>query len=210
MIPRRCLSSEVSVTENPVAALVQRHGPGDAMVVLSVGGTKFFTLRSTVNSNEVLSNHVAQAEINKAITQDGAVFIDRDPKHFPFILQFLRDRADGKALPRAGSKMKKKLMGGDLALPKDTKLLQEIYNEAAYYRISELQSALCSTGYFTLFASFFSGGQGNPFTAATNWFSRLRASMVALTTLGGTVALTTTDIKDLPRALLFQNDKTKK
>jgi hypothetical protein len=33
---------------------------------------------STVNSNPVLADHVARAEI----TKNGAVFIDQDPKHF--------------------------------------------------------------------------------------------------------------------------------
>jgi hypothetical protein len=50
---------------------IVRHGKGDAYITLSVGGTEFHTLRSTINSNAVLADHVARAEANSEITHKG-------------------------------------------------------------------------------------------------------------------------------------------
>ena len=61
---------------------IARHGAGDGCITICVGGTRFTTLRSTINECKVLADHVARAERNKEILLDGAVFIDRDPKHF--------------------------------------------------------------------------------------------------------------------------------
>lgn len=73
---------------------IVRHGNGDRCITLSVGGTRFTTLRSTVEECPVLEEHVSRAEKNKEILLDGAVFIDRDPKHFVSILKM---RLDGKS-----------------------------------------------------------------------------------------------------------------
>ena len=48
-------------------------------------------------------------------TAQGHVFIDRDPKHFALILNFLRD--------------------GFAVLPRDEQVLTEIMVEAAYYKV---------------------------------------------------------------------------
>lgn len=73
---------------------IVRHGKGDAYITLSVSGTEFHTLRSTINSNAVMADHVARAEANAEITHKGAVFIDRDPAQFGIILQYLRNSVE--------------------------------------------------------------------------------------------------------------------
>ena len=52
----------------------------------------------------------------------GHLFIDRDPKHFALILNFLRD--------------------GFAVLPRDEQALTEIMVEAAHYKVRRMQPAL--------------------------------------------------------------------
>jgi hypothetical protein len=135
--------------------IINRHGAGDARVTLSVGGKKFHTLRSTVNCNAVLMDQVARAKANNDITLDGDVFIDRDPKHFGFILQYLRNKADGVKVG-ANPNVKTGLKDADVVLPKDTTDLQELYHEAKFYDMSDLQTALATKSIFATVRSFFS------------------------------------------------------
>ena len=137
---------------------IVRHGKGDACIVLNVGGKEFITLRSTVASNPVLADHVARAEANKEIMPGASksVFIDRDPSHFAFLLQYLRNQVE---LETAGlpSNAAGCVTGGEVVvtekvarmvgswktrsymptLPKDPKVLGELYVEATYYRMFE-------------------------------------------------------------------------
>jgi len=53
---------------------------------------------------------------------DGSIFIDRSPKHFSLILDFLRD--------------------GEVSLPTDPLLLEEILREVNYYQLSPLNSII--------------------------------------------------------------------
>jgi hypothetical protein len=95
-------TSTANTTRRP---LIQRHGPGDRVITLNVGGKQFQTLRSTISQNKVLYDHVLRAEANSeyagannnssSSSVSDAVFIDRDPKHFDLILSYLRNRADG-------------------------------------------------------------------------------------------------------------------
>ena len=94
-------SSMLEGTDTASLGNVIRHGHGDRVITLNVGGKEYLTLRSTVNANAVLADHVARAEANREITKAGAVFIDRDPKHFDVILLHLRNRVE--QLPTAGS-----------------------------------------------------------------------------------------------------------
>ena len=68
----------------------------DRIVTLNVGGMqRFVTFRSTVVQNEVLRHFIERAEKNPTtymVDNGTSVFIDRDPKHFGTILQYLRDR----------------------------------------------------------------------------------------------------------------------
>lgn len=170
---------------------VHRHGKGDAIITLDVGGKEFRTLRSTVNSNPVLADHVARAEANRQKSSSGAVFIDRDPTHFGFILTYLRNKVEMLSYAQHSSISLRKFSATYARLPQDRDVLSDLYIEASYYRIKELQELLTRTGWFIKLVDVL--GAGNPFDAATKWMSRLRNLMVAFTafgSLGGTVLLT--------------------
>jgi BTB/POZ domain len=87
-----------SATNNNSSIITrQRHGVGDAIVCLNVGGQEFYTLRSTIQTSPILESIVASAEANPSalkMTETGAIFVDRDPTHFPTILEYLRLRAE--------------------------------------------------------------------------------------------------------------------
>jgi BTB/POZ domain len=185
--------SNTLVTQRGLAD-VARHGPGDAVITLNVGGKEFFTLRSTVASNDVLAEHVARAEANQEFTRGGsAIFIDRDPTHFPLILNHLRNKVCGLSYH---SSLKKHKGDYHVQLPHDSKQLRDIYVEAQHYRIEELQAALCERSIIVSILSAFDGGGSNPFDQATKLYQHLR---VAMLTFGGvgTVAIGSqnTDLK---------------
>ena len=166
---------------------VVRHGPGDAFITLNVGGKEFYTLRSTVNSNPVLADHVARAEANQEMTKAGAVFIDRDPTHFGFILQYLRNRVEmlnHKETPSSTLSLAK-FTQMNCQLPKDIsrEALRDLYNEATYYRIPELQQVLTKTGWFVNVMDVV--GAENPFDMAIKWLTRVRNFLLTFGTVGG-------------------------
>ena len=95
------ISSTSNNTNNALPTII-RHGQNDGVITLNVGGKNFQTLRSTIAQNEVLMDHVVRAEnnmeetiISGSTTNQHAIFIDRDPKHFDMILTYLRNKADG-------------------------------------------------------------------------------------------------------------------
>jgi hypothetical protein len=155
-----------------------RHGKGDAYITLSVGGTEFHTLRSTVNSSAVLGDHVARAEANAEITHKGAVFIDRDPAQFGIILQYLRNNVESITYSNSHGVYAAFKTQTYLQLPKDLNKLNDLYVEASYFRMPELQKALCEQNWLVNLTQLFGGG--NPFMAASKTFARLRASLIAL------------------------------
>jgi hypothetical protein len=200
---RHWLSAEMRVADAETPPVfegplpLRRHGPGDGVLRLNVGGTEFITLRSTVNSNPVLFDRVASAEANTEVLHNGAVFIDRDPKHFGIILQHLRNRVEMlsyysqgqiKIVPMAS----KAFTDTYIQLPEDDTILRDLYLEARYFRIPELQAALYEKNWFVKILSVFSGGK-NPFDMATRWLAWLRGALItfgSLGTIGGTVFVT--------------------
>jgi hypothetical protein len=89
---------------------VTRHGHGDRLIKLNVGGKEFQTLRSTLQASPVLSEYVTRAEANNELeSSSGAIFIDRDPTYFGIILTFLRNKTDGIAYNSKQSTLSKKL-----------------------------------------------------------------------------------------------------
>mmetsp|Transcript_8505 Transcript_8505/g.18392 ORF Transcript_8505/g.18392 Transcript_8505/m.18392 type:complete len:179 (-) Transcript_8505:322-858(-) len=155
---------------------IQRHGPGDGVITLNVGGQNFQTLRSTIAQNEVLRDHVQRAEgdVEKEVDGDPVViFVDRDPKHFGTILEYLRNKADGVYIhPNVARRLLKLKDNNDsnnnsnssengeasnealiaksisatsfIQLPNDSKTLTELYFESIYYNIPELTDRICS------------------------------------------------------------------
>jgi len=60
------------------------------MVKLNVGGEIFSTTISTFNKEPSMLSAMFSGNFNMEPGQDGAYFIDRDPKYFPMILNYLR------------------------------------------------------------------------------------------------------------------------
>ena len=202
---RSCSSASPNPNNAPA---IRRHGPGDGVITLNVGGKKFQTLRSTVAQNEVLMDHVFRAEANAELSDGEAIFIDRDPAHFAVILTYLRNKADGvytspyaaKKLMKFGSKH-----GQDSAdnhckalkavptkaiaeavspayliqLPKDSKILKEIYFESKHYNITELTDHICSRQVLTRIFS----GMTNPFEKAATAIAAGKRFLVLLGTM---------------------------
>ena len=155
------------------------------------------TLRSTVNSNPVLADHVARAEQNREKTSSGAVFIDREPTHFQFILNYLRNRVErlddvkqSNTISPIDMNTWKRFTKTHIHLPKDDQALRELYLEAAYYRIPELKAALTEKNLIANIFRLFSGN--NPFDSANQMMARLRTFLLTITTIsatGATVAI---------------------
>jgi BTB/POZ domain len=170
--------------------IISRRGPDDKLIILNVGGTEFPTLRSTVNSNSVLATHVSQAEANKLLVGSTAVFIDRNPKHFGTILQFLRNRVEFKGKDVTSTNLIGALMPAQeqfakayfIDLPKDEKVARELFVEASYYNLTELQQALNSNSWMVGVASVVTGKSKNPFEAFNSVIGNART---ALLTIGG-------------------------
>ena len=171
---------------------VVRHGSGDAVITLNVGGKEFTTLRSTVNSNAVLADLVSRAEYNKELTKTGAVFIDRDPAYFDLILKHIRNRVEMQPDATKSTNINWMTFTRSHLLPekRDDKMLRELYIEATYYRIPELQAALTEQNFLAKMFRIIGGK--NPFDAVHQTMERMRTWLLFITTIsvsGATVAI---------------------
>jgi BTB/POZ domain len=165
---------------------IVRHGRGDACITLNVGGKEFYTLRSTIAMNSVLSDHVARAEQNHEILRNGAVFIDRDPEHFPILLKYLRNRVEYETLRNYVDKTSlKRIVKSFIDLPSDPKVLRELYIEAVFYRMKDLQDTLKDTSVLVQMASVISKTTGNPFDWIIKFWAQLRNLLVGMSVVGG-------------------------
>ena len=188
----RMYSSPTSLARQSIeqVGMIERHGPGDSVITLNVGGKNFLTLRSTIAQNAVLEDYVTRAQMNNEISQ-GAVFIDRDPKHFGMILSYLRNRADGVS---AGSTaIAARLLGksinaegqasaaASVYLPSDQQSLQEMYYESIHFQIPELSAHICSKQFLAKYLRMF--GSTNPFEMAAGALSIGRRVLVFLGTI---------------------------
>ena len=89
------------------------------LVYLNVGGYTFMSTRTTL-LNRGGNFFASLAEHHPDSTE---FFIDRDPSHFRYILNFLR---------------------GDVVLPIDGQTLDELFYEASYYCLDELKSMIAT------------------------------------------------------------------
>jgi hypothetical protein len=88
------------------------------IVTFNVGGTKFQALLATINN---LKYHMLASLVSERFnvgTIEREYFIDREPTHFRFILNYLRDRK--------------------VSLPSSLSLLYQLLVEAEYYQIQPL------------------------------------------------------------------------
>ena len=177
--------------ETSATSSVARHGPDDKVMCLDVGGKHFYTLKSTIAANPVLSDIVARAEANGELTSSGnAVFVDRDPKHFQLVLTYLRNKSEGLSYnDKTGMNKNRRVQ-----LPTDPVELSDLYIEASYFQIEPLKDALCHHSIFTWVASAFSGKK-NPFNIVSDAVTALRRGALALAGVGSTLSLAALDLK---------------
>mmetsp|Transcript_12789 Transcript_12789/g.28299 ORF Transcript_12789/g.28299 Transcript_12789/m.28299 type:complete len:276 (-) Transcript_12789:107-934(-) len=169
---------------------IARHGLGDSVIVLDVGGKEFKTLRSTIASNRVLSSLVSRAEKNAELTQGGkAVFIDRDPTHFGLILQHLRNTADGLSYNSMSryipGKHASKIPDTTVRLPTDRGKLRDVYMESTFYDVQELRNSACGQSMLAWFFTNIRGSSSNPFDEAAKLMARLKRGLIATVGLVG-------------------------
>ena len=90
------------------------------LIKLNVGGREFTTTRSTLmaDQNSLLSKMVEQTDGSATKVHDGAYFIDRSPKYFEIILNFLRS--------------------GEIEVIRNVVDLDVLLKEAMYYNISSM------------------------------------------------------------------------
>ena len=200
LLQKKCSSTVATTNTAIVSQIIQRHGPGDKVITLDVGGKKFQTLRSTIAQNKVLYDHVLRAEANLEYAADNnAVFIDRDPKHFGVILAYLRNRADGlvgssdaaattSSLVRFGRKQQSNTTNvatsptssfkytSSIQLPTDSTLLSEMYIESMHYNIPEMTDLICSRQMLTRIFNLF--GSNNPFQLAGSAYANMKRLLV--------------------------------
>ncbi|CAL2033949.1 unnamed protein product [Caenorhabditis brenneri] len=94
------------------------------IVKLNIGGTVFQTTKSTLTRFDGFFKTILETDVPVNKDENGAFFIDRSPKHFDLILNFMRD--------------------ADVELPNCQKEIKEIFKEAQYYLLNGLVE-LCST-----------------------------------------------------------------
>jgi len=93
-------------------------------ITLNIGGTKFMTTAQNLQESTLFVLGIGKENQNQKFVQsDGVIFVDRDPKHFPIILSFLRNSRCTVYIELS---------------KKDTDELIEICEEIAFYEIEGL------------------------------------------------------------------------
>lgn len=120
---------------------LSNHVPIESEIVkFNVGGTIFSTYRSTLtkrikkfNSEEYYDPHLLNGLImgltNVKLDDQNAIFIDRSPDYFNYILDYLRSVGATETVQK-------------FSLPKDEDVLKEIANEAKYYKVTGLRDLI--------------------------------------------------------------------
>ncbi|CAL2033836.1 unnamed protein product [Caenorhabditis brenneri] len=90
----------------------------DNIVKLDIGGTVFKTSRSTLTKFDGFFKTMLETDIPITKDEYGAIFIDRSPKYFDMILNFMRD--------------------GQMKLPESLREVEELRVEAQYYLLDGL------------------------------------------------------------------------
>ena len=178
---------------------VTRRGLDDDIVTVVVGDKEFQTLKSTLQVSPVLSDILESAQEQKD-TQ--TIFLDRDPKHFPVILQYLRNKVEDVSYNRECKTWQAHTNHSSqdwlfqkksphtkyirLATDVDPTYLQDLYLEATYYELDELKIQLDHATFVVRAFRFLNGGPSsiNPFERTKQVVSTLRTTSVAMAGLG--------------------------
>jgi len=94
------------------------------IIRFNVGGMEFSTSRETISSDRcsMLSIMLRHEEMGGTKDHSGAFFIDRDPTHFRYVLNYLRD--------------------GSIDLPEDRSAIAQLLREAEFYQVDGLCKAI--------------------------------------------------------------------
>ena len=74
-----------------------------------------------------------------------------------------------------------------IALPKDDKALHELYVEASFFEIPELQASLASCTFSSRLVKMFNKDATNPLAAGAKLFGRIRTALLAMGAAGTTM-----------------------
>ena len=187
-------------------------GPGDGIITINVGGKEFKTLQSTIQASPVLCETIERARQHNEVIDQKTIFVDRDPTHFPLILTYLRNKAEGIAYN--DKTVKKQLITGVtkfvtqkaakhpmyVRLPKNQGDLQDLYVEAVHYGLVHLQHQLCHTSTVVTIMSWFGGG-GNPFLQANEALKSARRFLFATAGTTSIVAAARAEVNWLKKLL---------
>lgn len=132
-----------------------------------------------------------KAEANKEFINE-AVFIDRSPDNFGLILSHLRNVADSISTSSRTRKVAmqrllrtESIREVNIPIPTDRAKLRDLFIEARYFQIRELEKVLCGNDLFTWLASMVGGSRSaNPFIAAAQSLQAVRRSLLATGGLG--------------------------
>ena len=128
--PSRDYETDHATTEKPPSrgwspAFVDFVNREHKIIYYNVGGTTFATSRDTIANDEFcMLNVMLKHESSMASSRDvsGALFIDRDPSYFSYVLNYLRN--------------------GIVDLPPERHKLNALLREAEFYQINGLYSAV--------------------------------------------------------------------
>ncbi|KAK9818730.1 hypothetical protein WJX74_005054, partial [Apatococcus lobatus] len=98
----------------------------DQIITLNVGGKEFSTSRQTLQKEQSMLASLTDTELNSTRDAQGRIFIDRDPRWFHLILNYLRD--------------------GRCVMPTDEAALREILYEADFYQLEGLKGFILPDG----------------------------------------------------------------
>ncbi|QHN71104.1 BTB domain protein [Mollivirus kamchatka] len=100
------------------------------LVRFNVGGKSFVTYASTLRAYpDCLLARMVDGNFTPSLAEDGSFFVDRDGSRFRYVLDYMRGVNDAQ---------------GQVLLPTDLYELQGLYDDAAYYGLTELANmTLC-------------------------------------------------------------------
>jgi len=95
----------------------------DKVVTINVGGTKFQTLKRTIMKEwDSYLARLLRGDTHQVIDPQGCYFVDRSPKYFEYVLNYLR--YDGDVVfpdddPRAMAEIRREFVFYQVTLPND-------------------------------------------------------------------------------------------
>lgn len=155
-----------------------RRGHNDSVITLSVGGEEFKTLTSTVASCPKLVDICMSAQKNEnLLDMNGkAIFIDRDPEVFGYLISYLRNRLEGLSINSSTSYAEKK----HIQLPKEPLKLKQLYLEATFFQLEFLKKDISKSTFIASIVSTFVSEESNPFELASKFFKVARHTFIVI------------------------------